>query len=144
MNHAHKTSRVGELIREWRTRRRLSQLDFATEAEISTRHLSFVETGRAHPSREMLLRLAELLEVPLRERNQMLIAAGFAPMFVERSLSDPALAAARAAVDTVLKGHEPYPALALDRHWNLLAANRMVMPLLAGVSASLLQQPINV
>jgi transcriptional regulator with XRE-family HTH domain len=144
MNHAHKASRVGELIREWRTRRRLSQLDFATEAEISTRHLSFVETGRAQPSREMLLRLAELLEVPLRERNQMLIAAGFAPMFVERSLNDPALAAARAAVDTVLKGHEPYPALALDRHWNLLAANRMVMPLLAGVSASLLQQPINV
>jgi transcriptional regulator with XRE-family HTH domain len=141
----HMTARpVGQLIREWRMRRRMSQLDFATEAEISTRHLSFVETGRSKPSREMIMRLAELLDVPLRERNHLLIAAGYAPLFAERSLDDPALSAARDAVDAVLKGHEPYPALALDRHWNLLAANRMVMPLLAGASAELLRPPVNV
>ncbi|MFL6620787.1 MAG: helix-turn-helix domain-containing protein [Povalibacter sp.] len=122
----------------------MSQLDFATEAEISTRHLSFVETGRSQPSREMLLRLTELLDIPLRERNQLLIAGGYAPVFAERSLDDPALTAAREAVEMVLKGHEPFPALAIDRHWNLVATNRMVMPLLAGVSAVLLQQPINV
>src|SRR3954447_2551736 len=147
MSHAQLKSAarpVGELIREWRMRRRMSQLDFATEAEISTRHLSFVETGRSQPSREMLLRLTELLDVPLRERNQLLMAGGYAPVFAERSLNDPALTAAREAVEMVLKGHEPYPALAIDRHWNLIAANRMVMPLLAGVSAVLLQQPINV
>ena len=143
--HTHTTARpVGQLIREWRMRRRMSQLDFATEAEISARHLSFVETGRARPSREMIMRLTELLDVPLRERNQLLIAAGYAPIFAERSLDDPALSAARDAVDAVLKGHEPYPALAIDRHWNLLAANRMVMPLLAGAAAELLRPPVNV
>ena len=135
---------VGHLLREWRQRRRLSQLDFACEAEISSKHLSFLETGRSRPSREMLLKLAELLEVPLRERNVMLIAAGFAPMFSERSLTDPALLAARKAVDQVLKGHEPYPALAVDRHWTLLASNAAVPPLLAGVNQELLQPPLNV
>lgn len=135
---------VGRLIREWRQRRRLSQLDFACEAEISSKHLSFLETGRSQPSREMLLRLAELLEVPLRERNAMLIAAGFAPMFSERPLTDPALQPARAAVDQVLKGHEPYPALAIDRHWTLLAANAAVAPFLAGVDEELLKPPLNV
>jgi transcriptional regulator with XRE-family HTH domain len=135
---------VGELLKEWRLRRRMSQLVFATEAEISTRHLSFVETGRAHPSRDMLLRLAELLDVPLRDRNQLLVAAGYAPIFGERSLQDPALNAARAAVDRVLTAHEPYPALAIDRHWNLLAANRMVMPLISDASPALLQHPVNV
>jgi transcriptional regulator with XRE-family HTH domain len=145
MSTSVRTTRpVGELLREWRQRRRMSQLDFATEAEISTRHLSFVETGRSQPSREMIMRLAELLDIPLRERNQLLVAAGYAPLFAERSLDDPALAAAREAVDMVLKGHEPYPALAIDRHWNLLTANRMVMPLLTGVNAELLQPPINV
>lgn len=135
---------VGTLLREWRQRRRMSQLDFATEAEISTRHLSFVETGRSQPSREMLMRLAELLDVPLRERNELLVAAGFAPIFAARSLDDPALQAARQAVDLVLKGHEPYPALAIDRHWNLVAANRMVGLLMSSASPELLQAPINV
>lgn len=144
MTKSTPASPVGALLREWRTRRRMSQLDFALEANISTRHLSFVETGRAQPSREMLLRLAELLDVPLRERNTLLVAGGFAPVFAARTLGDPALAAAREAIDLVLKGHEPYPALAIDRHWNLIAANASVAPLLAGASAELLQPPINV
>ena len=135
---------VGELLREWRQRRRLSQLDFAVEAEISSKHLSFLETGRSRPSREMLLKLAELLEVPLRERNTLLICAGFAPMFTERKLDDPALQAARDAMEMVLKGHEPYPALAVDRHWTLLAANRAVAPMLTGIKAELLTPPMNV
>src|SRR5687768_12776775 len=135
---------IGHLLREWRQRRRLSQLDFATEAEISSKHLSFLETGRSQPSRDMLLKLAELLDVPLRERNTLLIAAGFAPMFTERSLDDPALRAAREAVDLVLKGHEPYPALAIDRHWTMLAANRAVAPMLIGIPNALLQPPVNV
>ena len=135
---------VGELLREWRTRRRLSQLDLALEVGVSTRHLSFVETGRAAPSREMLLRLAKELDVSLRGRNALLVAAGFAPMFRERTLDDPQLAVARAAVDTILKGHEPHPALAIDRHWTLIAANRAVTPLLAGIAPELLAPPINV
>lgn len=135
---------VGELLRDWRQRRRLSQLDLAGHAEVSTRHLSYVETGRALPSRAMLLRLAERLEVPLRERNQLLTAAGYAPMYAQRALDDPALAAARAAVDLVLAGHEPHPALAVDRQWNLLAYNRVVPLLLAGLPAELLEPPVNV
>src|SRR5512134_3657524 len=134
----------GAHLRHWRQHRRLSQLDLAQEAEISTRHLSFVETGRSVPSREMVLRLAERLDVPLRERNAMLTAAGYAPMYRERPLDDPALSAARRAVDLVLKGHEPYPALAVDRHWNLLAHNRAVAPFLAGASPVLLAPPVNV
>src|SRR6185436_11204693 len=134
----------GQRLRYWREHRRLSQLDLALDAAISTRHLSFVETGKAMPSRDMVLRLAERLEVPLRERNALLVAAGFAPMYRERGLDDPALAAARAAVDLVLKGHEPYPALAVDRHWNLVAANAAVPHLLAGADPALLQAPINV
>lgn len=135
---------VGEFLREWRQRRRLSQLDFACEAGISARHLSFLETGRATPSRGMLLRLAEQLTVPLRERNAMLVAAGFAPVFSERSLDDPALGAARKAMDLLLRAHEPYPALAVDRHWNMVAANRSIGPFLQDVSAALLQPPVNV
>src|SRR5688572_20823550 len=135
---------VGGLIREWRQRRRLSQLHFAVEAEISSKHLSFLETGRSQPSREMLLHLAELLEVPLRERNAMLIAAGFAPMFSERPLTDPALQPARSAIEQVLKGHEPYPALAIDRHWTLVASNAAVNPFLEGVDEELLKPPLNV
>lgn len=134
----------GEHLRSWRQRRRMSQLDLASEAEISTRHLSFVETGRSVPSREMVLRLAERLDVPLRERNAMLVAAGYAPMYRERPLDDPALAAAREAVQLILRSHEPYPALAIDRYWNLLASNAMVAPLLAGVDPALLQPPVNV
>ncbi len=134
----------GEHLRQWRQRRRMSQLDLSAEADISTRHLSFVETGRSLPSREMVLRLFERLDVPLRERNAMLMAAGYAPMYRERPLDDPALAAARQAVDRVLKGHEPFPALAVDRHWNMIASNRVVSHLLASVDAALLVPPVNV
>jgi len=121
----------------------MSQLDLASEAEISTRHLSFIETGRSQPSREMLLLLAEHLEVPLRERNVLLTAAGFAPVFPQRALDDPALQPARKAIDLILAGHDPYPALAIDRHWNILASNAAVGRLLAGASPALLQPPIN-
>lgn len=141
---AARTSHFGDRLREWRQRRHLSQLDLAGDAEISARHLSFVETGRAAPSREMVLRLAERLDVPLRERNVLLVAAGFAPAFPDRSLDDPALTAARQAMETVLKAHEPYPALAVDRHWNLVSANAMIAPFLAGVAPSLLTPPLNV
>lgn len=135
---------VGDLIRGWRQRRRLSQLDLALDAEVSSRHLSFLETGRAQPSREMLLRLAERLDIPLRERNTLLVAGGFAPVYAERSLDDPALAEAKKAIGLVLTGHEPYPALAIDRHWTLVAANRAVQTLLVGVAPELLEPPVNV
>jgi len=144
---AHAPSRrlgIGEHLRHWREHRRLSQLALAQEAAVSTRHLSYVETGRAEPSREMVLRLAERLDIPLRERNVLLMAAGFAPLYRERPLDDPALAAAREAVELVLRGHEPYPALAVDRHWQLVAANRVLPRLLEGADAALLQAPINV
>jgi transcriptional regulator with XRE-family HTH domain len=138
------TQAVGNLLRDWRRRRRLSQLDLACEAEISARHLSFLETGRSLPSREMVLHLAEQLEIPLRERNALLVAAGYAPVFRERPLMDPTLQAARKAIDLVLAGHEPYPALAVDRHWTLVASNRAIPLLLAGVESSLLEPPVNV
>jgi transcriptional regulator with XRE-family HTH domain len=140
----HTVRPVSELLREWRQRRRMSQLDLACEADISARHLSFLETGRSQPSRDMLLRLAERLDIPLRERNVLLHAAGFAPMFPERPLDDPALDAARRAVDLVLACHAPYPALAMDRHWTLVAANDAVAPLFAGVDPAMLQPPVNV
>src|SRR5437899_5196031 len=134
---------IGDHLREWRQRRHLSQLDLAGDAEISARHLSFVETGRSAPSREMVLKLAERLDVPLRERNVLLVAAGFAPAFPQRALDDPALRQAREAINLVLKAHEPNPALAYDRHWNLVSANRMVAPLLEGVPHRLLGQRYN-
>ncbi|WP_061137267.1 helix-turn-helix domain-containing protein [Caballeronia fortuita] len=137
-------SGVGQLLREWRQRRRLSQLDLAGIADVSTRHLSFVESGRSLPSREMLMRLSEQLDVPLRERNTLLVAAGYAPLYRERTLADPQLAAARRAVDLVLKGHEPYPALAVDRHWTMIAANAALAPLVAPAKAELLAPPVNV
>src|SRR5579871_3863351 len=135
---------IGEHLRQWRLRRHLSQLDLAGDAEISTRHLSFVETGRAAPSRDMVLKLAERLEVPLRERNVLLVAAGFAPAFPQRSLDDPALKSAREAIDWMLRAHEPNPALAYDRHWNLVSSNRMLLPLLQGVPQHLLTPPVNI
>ena len=135
---------VGDLLREWRQRRRLSQLDLACEAEISTKHLSFLETGRSQPSRDMVLHLAEQLEVPLRERNLLLVAAGYAPVFTERPLADPALDQARRAVELVLQGHEPYPALAIDRHWTAVAVNQATRRLFAGAEPALLRPPINV
>ena len=134
---------VGELLREWRLRRRMSQLLLATEAEISTRHLSFVESGRATPSREMVMHLAERLSVPLRERNALLVAAGYAPLYRERALDDPQLAAAREAVELVLRGHEPYPALAVDRHWNIVASNSALAALIGESSPALLAAPVN-
>jgi transcriptional regulator with XRE-family HTH domain len=138
------TRPVGDLLREWRRHRRLSQLDLASGAEISTRHLSFVESGRSQPSRDMILRLTEYLDVPLRERNAVLVAAGFAPSFKERPLADPALATARAAIELLLQGLEPYPALAIDRHWQLVASNQATLRLLVGVATELLQPPVNV
>jgi transcriptional regulator with XRE-family HTH domain len=134
---------VGAILREWRQRRRLSQLDLALEAGVSTRHLSFVETGRAKPSAEMVMHLAEQLEVPLRERNSLLLAAGYAPRYGARSLDDPELAHVRDALGHVLAGHEPYPALAVDRDWNLVASNSALGVLLEGVSDELLQPPVN-
>ena len=134
----------GAHLRRWRQLRRLSQQDLAAEADVSTRHLSFVETGRAMPSREMVLRLAERLQVPLRRRNAMLVGAGVAPMYRERPLDDPSLAPARHAVERILRAHEPWPALAVDRHWNLVASNRMLPQLMAAAAPELLQPPVDV
>jgi transcriptional regulator with XRE-family HTH domain len=135
---------LGDLLREWRKRRHQSQLALALEAGISQRHLSFVESGRAKPSREMVLLLAEQLDIPLRERNRLLNAAGFASMFPEHSLDDPALAAARRAIERVLQAHEPYPAIAIDRHWNLVSSNSAAAAFMIGVSPALLGPPMNV
>src|SRR3954470_7648616 len=136
--------RVGTLLRDWRARRPLSQLDLPLEAGISPRHLSFVETGRSRPSARMVLRLAEELDVPLRERNQLLLAAGHAPVYGQRDLDEPAMGAVREALGAVLRGHEPYPALAVDRHWGLVASNAAVARMLEGVAAHLLEPPVNV
>ena len=135
---------VGVLLRGWRQRRRLSQLELAIEAGLSARHLSFVETGRARPSREMILRLADFLQVPLRERNQLLLAAGFAPSYPRRPLEDPDMAPVRAALDAVLAGYKPYPALVVDRGWHLVAANAGVGLLARDVAPELLEPPVNV
>jgi transcriptional regulator with XRE-family HTH domain len=135
---------VGDFLRDWRARRRLSQLDLAGEADVSTRHLSFVESGRATPSRELLLRLAEPLALPLRERNQLLLAGGYAPLHSERGIDEPDMEAARIAVEAVLHGHGPFPALAVDRHWNLITANGAAQALLEGINPALLAPPINV
>ncbi|WUR56562.1 helix-turn-helix transcriptional regulator [Actinomadura citrea] len=134
---------VGELLRQWRHRRRLSQLDLAIAADVSARHVSLVETGRSNPSAAMVLRLADQLDVPLRDRNRLLLAAGFAPRYAERPLDDDALSAARNAVERVLRAHEPYPALAFDRRWNLVMTNRAVDPFLAEVDPELLRPPVN-
>lgn len=134
---------VGTLLREWRQRRRLTQMDLALDADISPRHLSFVETGRALPSREMLLHLVEELEIPLRERNTLLVAAGYAPMFRERRLDDAALAQARKAIDVVLEAQKPYPAFALDRHWNIVASNSALQELYEGVAPELMAPSVN-
>lgn len=135
---------VGSLLRQWRERRRLSQFALALDAGVSTRHVSFLETGKSQPSREMLLRLTERLDVPLRERNTMLLAAGFAPAYPERELDDPALQAARQAVDLVLTALKPHPAHAVDRHWSIVATNHGLRWVLSGVEAELIQPPINV
>jgi transcriptional regulator with XRE-family HTH domain len=134
----------GELLRDWRRRRRLSQLDLAVEAEVSARHLSFIETGRSRPSRELVLHLAEHLDVPLRERNALLLAAGYAPAFRETPLDAETMAPVRAALDKVLAGHEPYPAVIVDRAWDLVAANGPALTVLGdGVAPELLAPPVN-
>nr|WP_206313510.1 helix-turn-helix transcriptional regulator [Streptomyces coryli] len=130
-------------MRQWRHRRRLSQLDLALAADVSARHVSLVETGKSNPSADMVLRLADQLDVPLRERNRLLLAAGFAPRYAERPLTDDALAAAREAVERVLRAHEPYPALAFDRRWNILLANRAIEPFFGQVDPELLRPPVN-
>ncbi len=135
---------VGDLLREWSQRRRLSQLDLATQAEVSTRHLSFVETGRSRPSRELVLHLAEHLDVPLRERNALLLAAGYAPAFGASNLEDEEMAPVRAALDRLLRSHEPFPAIVVDRRWDLVAANAPALAILSdGVDPALLEPPIN-
>lgn len=136
---------LGDILREWRRRRHFSQLDLALEADISQRHLSFIESGRSAPSRDMLLKLAERLDVPLRDRNPMLLAAGYAPVYQDRALDSRDMTPAREAISTLLACHEPFPALAIDRHWTLVIANRAVDPLLGLVKdRSLLQGPVNV
>jgi transcriptional regulator with XRE-family HTH domain len=135
---------VGEQLRQWRERRRLSQLELSIQANVSTRHLSFVETGRAKPTSEMILRLTEHLDVPLRERNSLLLAGGFAPAYASNDLHGPELAAILGAVRQVLKGHEPYPALVVDRTWTLIEANAAVERLTAGADPALLEPPVNV
>lgn len=134
---------AGELLRHWRQRRRLSQLDLASRSAVSTRHLSFIETGRSRPSREMILHLADRLDLPLRERNRVLLAGGFAPVYGERTLDDVAMAPVRDAVERFLSAHEPYPALVVDRHWTIVASNRAVDLLTQGVVSWLLEPPAN-
>jgi transcriptional regulator with XRE-family HTH domain len=136
--------RIGTLLREWRQRRRMSQLDLALEAGVSARHVSFVETGRSRPSAEMVVQLAEHLEVPLRDRNALLLAAGYAPAYAQRDLDEPEMGPVREAIDRVLRGHEPFPAVVVDRHWGLVSANRAVPLLIKGAAAHLTEPPVNV
>jgi transcriptional regulator with XRE-family HTH domain len=135
---------VGHLLRDWRTRRRMSQLDLANEAGISARHLSFVETGRSRPSREMVLHLADRLDVPLRERNALLMAGGFAPTYHATDFAAPEMQSVRDAVDRILAAHEPFPAILVDRNWNLVANNRAALVLVEGVAPEVLDPPCNV
>lgn len=135
------TQAFGGLLKEWRRRRRLSQLDLAIAAEVSPRHVSFIETGRSAPSRAMVLRLAEVLDVPRREQNQLLLAAGLAPVYPERSLDDPDMAAVRAGIDRVLNANNPFPCVVVDRGWQIVRANEGTGVLLEGVAPELLQPP---
>jgi transcriptional regulator with XRE-family HTH domain len=135
---------AGRLLRSWRERRRLSQLELAGRAGVSARHLSFVETGRSRPTAEMVLRLCGRLDVPLREQNRVLLAAGFAPAHPVHALAEPEMSAVHDAVERVLEAHVPYPALVIDQAWDLVAANDPVYGLLAGVSPRLLEPPVNV
>jgi transcriptional regulator with XRE-family HTH domain len=137
-------SGVGQLLRDWRTNRRMSQLDLATQAGVSARHVSFLETGRSRPTREMILRLAGELDVPLRSQNELLLAGGYAPAFAESQLGGPPLAAVLSSLRDVLTGHAPYPALLIDRHWTMVDANDAVGRLTVGCAAWLLEPPVNV
>jgi len=135
---------IGPLLREWRNRRKISQLDLSIDAAISSRHLSFVETGRSKPSRDMVLRLAERLEIPIRERNQLLLAAGFAPAYTSLDLDADEMRPIKAAIEQVLAAYEPFPALVVDRSWHLVAANAGLPVMLEGLSEDLLAPPVNV
>ncbi|MBW8487640.1 helix-turn-helix domain-containing protein [Actinomadura parmotrematis] len=135
---------VGEQLRAWRQRRRLSQLELASDADVSTRHLSFVETGRSAPSRDMVLRLAEHLQVPLRDRNLLLVAAGYAPVYAETGMAEPRMDAVRGALRQILEGHEPYPAVVVDRFWNLVDGNAAAGLFMEGAAPALLEPPVNV
>ncbi|MFG2074101.1 helix-turn-helix domain-containing protein [Nonomuraea maritima] len=134
----------GELLRSWRQRRRVSQLDLGIEADVSARHISFLETGRSRPSREMVMKLAEELDVPLRHRNALLVAAGFAPVYPEREVRAPEMSVVRQALEKILAGHEPYPAVVVDAAWNLVAANAAAAMFMEGVPDELLAEPVNV
>lgn len=140
----NETRPVGELLRQWRERRRVSQLELSLLAGVSARHLSFIETGRSRPSSEMILRIAERLDVPLRERNALLLAGGFAPAYPEHALGSPPLSAVTTAMRQVLDGHEPYPAMAVDRHWELIDGNTAMSIFLEGAAPDLLEPPVNV
>ncbi|KAB7846362.1 helix-turn-helix domain-containing protein [Streptomyces mobaraensis] len=140
---ASTATQVGELLRSWRNRRRISQLELALRANSSARHISFIETGRSRPSEEMVLRLADHLDVPVRERNALLMSAGYAPRYPERSLDDPALSEMRESLDVLLRGYEPFPALVVDGTYQVVAANRAVPLLLEGVAEELLTPPLN-
>ncbi|MDR3081780.1 MAG: helix-turn-helix transcriptional regulator, partial [Streptomyces sp.] len=135
---------VGPLLRAWRERRRLSQLELALRADSSARHISFVETGRSRPSEEMVLRLAKHLDVPVRERNSLLLAAGYAPCYPETPLDDPSMQALRAGVERLIQGYEPYPAVVVDAMYNVVAANRGITMLLEDIPERLLAPPLNV
>ncbi len=142
MNPTH--APIGQLVKAWREQRRMSQLELASEARISQKHLSFIESGRSAPSRDMIVHLADHLEVPLRERNALLLSAGFAPIYRERAINDPALVRARATVEQILKAHEPFPALAVDRNWNMIAGNTAALTLTGAADPELLKPPVNV
>jgi len=135
---------VGELLRDWRTRRRRSQLDLALDVGVSTRHLSFVETGRSRPSVELVLAIAHHLDVPLRERNGLLLAAGYAPRFSQMSLDDPSMAHVRASIQRMLDAHDPYPGAVIDRQWNVAMVNRAALTLANGLPETVVGPPLNV
>lgn len=141
---AHAAPSVGHLVRDWRQRRRLSQMELALDAGLSTRHLSFIETGRSRPSAELLMAVAHRLDVPLRERNTMLLAAGYAPRYAQRNLQSPDMRPVHDALTRLLDAHQPYPALVLDRHWNVVLANRAAMALAALLPAALREPTLNI
>ena len=144
MSELAERAQIGPLLRDWRERRRMSQLDLALGAGVSARHVSFIETGRSRPSVEMVVQLAEHLDVPLRDRNSLLLAAGYAPAYGQRDLADPEMGPVREAIDRLLRGHEPFPAVVVDRHWGLVAGNRTVPLLIEGAAEHLLEPPANV
>jgi transcriptional regulator with XRE-family HTH domain len=144
MSTAVETAPVGSLLREWRTRRRVSQLELSSETGVSTRHLSFIETGRSRPSREMLMRLAEHLDLPLRERNSLLLAAGYAPEYAQTPLSAESMRDVRLSLQSLVNAHQPCPALAADHAWNLVLANDAALAFVDGMPDELVTEPINI